>query len=544
MATDVEGRDQMKANRNDPCPCGSGKKLKKCCLVPPPLSSEDRLVEEIRAGRDDLFARLMRYVRQHYGPLLFECASTEFMGADNELPEEADVASLLVPHALFHWTNDPFSNPQAAPISMRNPLAIEFLAEYQDRLSKLQVQFIETVMRTPYCFHEIIECSPGQGLLVRNVLTDRQLAVMERSGSATMKPGDILFGQVLEIENVCLLEGFANFTFPPRAQLDLLDLRARLEQLNEMALNDSILFMRAAEIRAAFWELSRRLWHPALPNLCNTDGDPICFCRVIYAITDIEAVVQCLAPLATNETLEEILARADRKRDGSLASVQLRWVRQEPPENPGLDSTLLGQLALNKDRLTADVNSEKRALRIRELISELAGPLARYLQTVVEPVEGKLRSSRSSPSARKEQEELNRRPEVRAMLRDLRRKHMMGWIAEPIPALDHLTPLEAVKNPRDRRKVEALLDDFERGDERHDPDNVDPDLYQEVRARLGPPPGDANAPVQRRPAQRTVRCNRLLAGLLHLTGVTAQQEATAPRRAWRHGSISGTRALG
>ncbi|WP_374729493.1 SEC-C metal-binding domain-containing protein [Caballeronia calidae] len=26
-------RDSSKVGRNDPCPCGSGKKLKKCCLV-------------------------------------------------------------------------------------------------------------------------------------------------------------------------------------------------------------------------------------------------------------------------------------------------------------------------------------------------------------------------------------------------------------------------------------------------------------------------------------------------------------------------------
>lgn len=25
--------DRVEANRNDPCPCGSGRKFKKCCLV-------------------------------------------------------------------------------------------------------------------------------------------------------------------------------------------------------------------------------------------------------------------------------------------------------------------------------------------------------------------------------------------------------------------------------------------------------------------------------------------------------------------------------
>jgi hypothetical protein len=30
----------MKVGRNDPCPCGSGKRFKKCCLDRPPLDSE------------------------------------------------------------------------------------------------------------------------------------------------------------------------------------------------------------------------------------------------------------------------------------------------------------------------------------------------------------------------------------------------------------------------------------------------------------------------------------------------------------------------
>ncbi|MBL9136562.1 MAG: SEC-C domain-containing protein [Verrucomicrobiales bacterium] len=29
-------RSELKTGRNDPCPCGSGKKFKKCCLVAPP----------------------------------------------------------------------------------------------------------------------------------------------------------------------------------------------------------------------------------------------------------------------------------------------------------------------------------------------------------------------------------------------------------------------------------------------------------------------------------------------------------------------------
>jgi len=45
--------------RNDPCPCGSGKKYKKCCLNTPALSN---------AGRDDrsFYAKRIQYCREFY----------------------------------------------------------------------------------------------------------------------------------------------------------------------------------------------------------------------------------------------------------------------------------------------------------------------------------------------------------------------------------------------------------------------------------------------------------------------------------------------
>jgi uncharacterized protein YecA (UPF0149 family) len=30
---EINLKDKMKIGRNDPCPCGSGKKYKKCCLL-------------------------------------------------------------------------------------------------------------------------------------------------------------------------------------------------------------------------------------------------------------------------------------------------------------------------------------------------------------------------------------------------------------------------------------------------------------------------------------------------------------------------------
>src|SRR2546423_3043357 len=46
--------------RNDPCPCGSGRKYKKCCLAREPVTA----LAYAPAEREDALARLFRFARR------------------------------------------------------------------------------------------------------------------------------------------------------------------------------------------------------------------------------------------------------------------------------------------------------------------------------------------------------------------------------------------------------------------------------------------------------------------------------------------------
>ena len=46
-------RHQPTVGRNDPCPCGSGKKFKKCCLNKPKTSSLERACDSFLFSRSD-----------------------------------------------------------------------------------------------------------------------------------------------------------------------------------------------------------------------------------------------------------------------------------------------------------------------------------------------------------------------------------------------------------------------------------------------------------------------------------------------------------
>src|ERR1035441_7350444 len=55
-----------KIGRNDPCPCGSGRKYKRCCLPKQP-PSQDRLWARQREASDQLMREMMRFAARKFG---------------------------------------------------------------------------------------------------------------------------------------------------------------------------------------------------------------------------------------------------------------------------------------------------------------------------------------------------------------------------------------------------------------------------------------------------------------------------------------------
>ena len=69
----------MKIGRNKPCPCGSGKKYKKCCLdksVTPPEVLQYRRLSEVH---DKLWPRLVDYGESVFGQMAPQVAFNEFL---------------------------------------------------------------------------------------------------------------------------------------------------------------------------------------------------------------------------------------------------------------------------------------------------------------------------------------------------------------------------------------------------------------------------------------------------------------------------------
>ena len=476
-------------NRNDPCPCGSGRKYKQCHGKPAQdvASSEERAWQNLRRALDGFPTMMLRFIRQVYGAGAVHEAWSEFLLWPNDDPEfDADTPHMaLFMRWFFHrWAPDPPETSVPTELHDRSPTSV-LLEQRGRRLDPRLRRYLEACLETPFSFHEIVRCEPGVGFHTRDLFFGSEHDVSERSASRTMQVGDSFFGQVVTSEGVTLMEACGPYVIPPGERIGLIELREQMS-VGATAPTSDTLGDLDMELRDAYLDITDALLHPALPKLRNTDDEDIAFHRLSFEVGSAHGAFDALKHLAVGETEDELLESADLDEDGRVRRISFPWTVAGNRRNEGWDNTLLGHLEIDDTRLVAEVNSAERAERLLTIVKECLGDAARHERTEVQTVEEALaeREAAGDMSAPSETSDLAEHPEVRERLRKLMSAHYESWVSEKIPALGGLSPLEAVQNPSGRDKVRALVDQIERDGERMEPP-LDEAILVTLRRRLG-----------------------------------------------------------
>lgn len=184
-----------------------------------------------------------------------------------------------------------------------------------------------------------------------------------------------------------------------------------------------------------------------------------------------EEAVERLATLAYGHNLQDLLEDAQHEAAGGVRYT-VPWLVPGNRLHTEWDNTSLGTINVSPKRLEAEVNSERRARRLRKEVERRLGDRALFLRQETTSVDALLRESnrKERAAARREQDALQKHPEVRARLREMEERHWDVWLDQPVPALGGQTPRVAATTPLGRERLEALLDDFEFRDSQRDPD--------------------------------------------------------------------------
>ena len=479
--------------RNDPCPCRSGKKFKHCCLPARNAALETPAVlawRRLRRAVDDfaMGKTLLEFVVTTYGRGAPDEAWAEFSGLEEPFDPQTPHLALFMSWLFHRWSPDPHDPSSTVSAALRERIPTQLFLEHgARRLDTVVRRYLEGCLEAPFSFHEALRCDPGRGFNARDLFTGEERDVMERSATQGMEPGDIVFGQLVEAEGITMLECAGSCFIPPIRKIELIDFRKKLLRGKANCTREALRDWDF-ELIECYLGITDELLHPRMPTMQNTDGEALEMHRLVFDIDSPEVVVRALADLDFEATAEGLVARAERTSRGEIKRVAWDWKKTGNRMHKSWSNTIQGHLEIKGRKLSAEVNSARRAIELRLLIESRFGDEVRFRADRIQSLE-KLMGERAPSGCAADGTDrdavgLEEGPEVAAAVQQLMAEHYESWVSEKIPALDGRTPLEAVRDAEGREKVLALVIDAERHARRMKPP-VDEAVLRRLRERLG-----------------------------------------------------------
>jgi hypothetical protein len=431
----------VKVSRNDPCPCGSGRKYKKCCL----REDARRAAPDPRQERDDLrataFAPLLRFAnRPQFRDArdaahdLFGADEIEDLG-DGEEPVDEDVQLKFCCYYVFdHRLPD------------GRTVAETFLERAGWQVGARERALLQRFGAARLRPYEVEEVRADEGLRLRDLWHENEVFVAERAGTHQLTRWDLVAARVAPDEDGTLrLEG-GIYLLPARLKQRLLDaLHAHAELLRKIgpAFDEDLFFRTAAPFIHRFWVA--HVVHRTLPTLVTAEGDLMEFGKVVFDVADRETLV---AALNRHPDLVE--------EDGG------GWTWFEKSDDDL--SRSLGRLRFEDDRLVLEVTSRARAERGRRLLAEAASGALRHRSSRYEDVREAI--ARRAGAAEEDPPSSIDPDEAAALILEYKQRHYRTWPDEALPALDGRTPRQAAGSERLRPRLIDLLKEIENSEVR------------------------------------------------------------------------------
>ncbi len=469
-----QSRGEPKVGRNAPCPCGSGKKYKKCCL---PKES----ATAVGGGRDEpdmrLRDRLVTYVSRSLPEAEFQRALRQFHGEDLDVAEEGldpDTDEGVAEWAEFlEWCIHDFRLSTG-----RTPIA-QFLEDRGRGLPPDERAILEEWQDVAVGLYEVVDLEPGKSLTLRGVFTGETHHVREVRGSLAAARWDLLGGRLIRVRGEPQLAGVMTPFHASEKEGLVRNVNQRYEvhrrqhpgaSWRDFFRAESLIFRRYARTLI-------RDYRP--PELYTAEGHPLRLGRVRYDIRDVRRLVAALsaAPDFVEETEPGDPAGA-RQFTWLCTGPAERWVQEVPPPHHGVmiasqriedparaGVASLATLRLAGDRLTIEAVSAERLAWAKGRLAELAaGAVSLRADVVQEP----WRRARGGAGARRaERQPPAVAPEVEAQIvGQVLHRHYTAWLDQALPALGGQTPRAAARDPQRRSKLIQLLREMENHQDR------------------------------------------------------------------------------
>ncbi len=179
----------QKTKRNDPCPCGSGKKYKKCCMKSE--NAQDQLEEQLYT--QELYtiqAQLVEYAMSEHDQKMVSLANDLF--TRYEIPKNLEEAYMhgIFPWAIFHQAINKWNKT----------IVKEYVQLYSHTFSTEKVKETVDNWRDAYMSIYTVEEVSGQTAVVKELSSDLPISILLHE-EVIVSRGESLAGILLPVKN-------------------------------------------------------------------------------------------------------------------------------------------------------------------------------------------------------------------------------------------------------------------------------------------------------------------------------------------------------
>jgi hypothetical protein len=187
-------------DRNAPCPCGSGKKYKRCCLAREQAEAAP-LPSPVHRADEELIEGILRFARRELG---FRTA----MDLLKDVPPDVNIEQAQM--FWFEWMffHAPFPDRSIADAYRQSSGRVVQRAWLESRLASWMTVLEVTALRI------------GEGFTCVDVLTGRQREILDAQASRSTHQGDMLLAFVVEHEGGTHLGLTHPLALPPQEGAD------------------------------------------------------------------------------------------------------------------------------------------------------------------------------------------------------------------------------------------------------------------------------------------------------------------------------------
>lgn len=192
-------KQKQKYGRNDPCPCGSGKKYKKCCLIHDDL--ECALVAEWKKIDSSVIKKGMGLIEDS-GVLDTKLLVEHYWGEKRlDSIREKGVVNDTAELEYNEWLmNDYYKMGEDAPFVLGRLLT-------DPELTNREKSVIEARVKGPLTVWLITYIVKGRGALIRNIFDHQEIFVHDKLFSESAKDGYLVCSRAFNVGGYNLLSG-------------------------------------------------------------------------------------------------------------------------------------------------------------------------------------------------------------------------------------------------------------------------------------------------------------------------------------------------